>query len=72
MRTNLLLLGALCTALALSTLVSGGDGDKDLTEGASYVGAARCKKCHMKQHRSWRKMKHAKAWDALFGKRRSV
>ena len=59
---------ALCAVLALSVAVRGGppDGQKDdPTAGASYVGVKACKKCHMKQHRSWKKMKHAKAWEAL-------
>ena len=37
----------------------------DPTAGATYVGAKDCKKCHFKQHRTWTKMKHAKAWDVL-------
>ena len=67
MRTNLFLLGATMIALAFATLVSGQDpaAKADPSEGASYIGAAKCKKCHMKQHRSWRKMKHKAAWDVL-------
>ena len=40
----------------------------DVTEGAEYVGEAKCKKCHFKEHRSWKKSetyKHASAWETL-------
>ena len=30
-----------------------------------YVGSSKCKKCHVKQHRSWKKSKMAKALDTL-------
>jgi len=33
--------------------------------GASYIGQKKCKKCHMKQHRTWKKMKQANAWNTL-------
>jgi len=32
---------------------------------AQYVGAAKCKMCHMNQHKVWMESKHAKAFDAL-------
>ena len=32
---------------------------------AEYVGAAKCKACHFKPHKSWTKMLHAGAWEAL-------
>ncbi|MHC4970928.1 MAG: multiheme c-type cytochrome [Planctomycetota bacterium] len=31
----------------------------------TYVGAKSCRMCHAKQHRGWRKMKHAQAWENL-------
>ena len=31
----------------------------------SYVGSAKCKKCHIKQHKSWAKTKMAKSFDIL-------
>jgi Cytochrome c554 and c-prime len=34
-------------------------------EDATYVGAESCKKCHFKQHSSWKKTKMAKAFDTL-------
>jgi len=40
-------------------------------DGATYIGGAKCTKCHMKQVRSWKKMKHANAWDNLPEKYRS-
>ena len=45
---------------------------EDPTAGATYIGEKSCKKCHMKQHRSWKKMKHAKAWKQLPEKYRSL
>ena len=57
--------------LVLAVAVLGGPGEeagKDPTAGATYIGAKSCKKCHMKQHRSWKKMKHAKAWGGLDAK----
>ena len=33
--------------------------------GATYIGQAKCKMCHLKSHRTWNKMKHAKAWVVL-------
>jgi len=32
---------------------------------AEYVGDAKCKMCHMKQHKAWSATKHAKAWEGL-------
>ncbi|MDO8805973.1 MAG: cytochrome c family protein [Elusimicrobiota bacterium] len=32
---------------------------------ATYLGAAKCKMCHSKQHATWTKMKHSKAIEAL-------
>ncbi|MDO8630183.1 MAG: multiheme c-type cytochrome, partial [Phycisphaerales bacterium] len=31
----------------------------------SYVGNQKCKKCHIKQHRSWEKTRMAKAFEIL-------
>jgi len=33
--------------------------------GSSYIGEKACKKCHFKQHKTWKGMKHAAAWDVL-------
>ena len=58
---------SLCVVLALSVVVWGTppDDDKDPTNGATFVGAKGCRKCHSKQHRTWKKMKHATAWKTL-------
>lgn len=32
---------------------------------AEYVGAQKCKMCHMKQHKAWLETPHAKAWAGL-------
>jgi len=38
---------------------------EDPTAGSTYVGAKLCKKCHFKQHRTWKSMKHAGAYEVL-------
>jgi len=66
MLRGLLSVTVLCVLLALSTrVVSGPEDASDPTAESSYIGAKACRKCHMKQHRSWKKMDHAKAWDIL-------
>lgn len=75
MGRNLLVLGCLGAVLALTAVVGGGPGDSkdaDPTAGATYIGSDGCKKCHMKQHRTWKKMKHAKAWERLPEKYRTM
>ena len=37
----------------------------DPTTEIKYIGADSCKKCHITQHRTWKKMKHANAWNDL-------
>lgn len=32
---------------------------------ASYVGEAKCKMCHIKQHKGWTETAHSRAWAAL-------
>jgi hypothetical protein len=32
---------------------------------AEYVGAAKCKTCHMKQHKAWLETPHARAWAGM-------
>jgi len=34
---------------------------------AEYVGAAKCRMCHIKQHKAWTETAHAKAWASLKG-----
>ncbi|MHC4695664.1 MAG: multiheme c-type cytochrome [Planctomycetota bacterium] len=49
---------AVMTAVAATLPAMGG-------EGAAYVGSKKCKKCHMKQNKSWKAGKKAKALDVL-------
>ena len=66
MRRNILLFTLLCAFLAIASQVGGVPLNADeLNEGAKYVGEKSCKKCHLKQHRGWKKMAHAKAWEQL-------
>ena len=37
---------------------------------ADYVGPNKCKMCHMKQYKSWKKMKHADNFELLKGDKR--
>ncbi|MHC4956328.1 MAG: multiheme c-type cytochrome [Planctomycetota bacterium] len=72
-RNSLLLLLSVTLLLVLTAQVQsrpqdGGTAAADPTEGSTYVGEAKCKKCHFKQHRSWKKSetyKHATAWETL-------
>ncbi len=66
MRRLMLLLAGLAGVLALSAGVTGQDTPAgDPTAGATYIGASACKKCHIKEDRAWKKMKHASAWENL-------
>ncbi|MHC4223948.1 MAG: multiheme c-type cytochrome [Planctomycetota bacterium] len=68
-----ILLALLCALLAFPSRVWGvpdGQGDGDPTEGATYIGAKNCLKCHIKQHKTWKKMKHSGAWGTLPKKHR--
>jgi len=66
MRRLMLLLAGLAGVLALSAGVTGQDtSGADPTAGATYIGVKACKKCHIKEERTWKKMKHASAWENL-------
>ena len=66
MRRNLLLFTALCAFLVIASQAQGvARNVEDPSEGANYVGEKSCKKCHIKLHRSWKKMKHFAAWTDL-------
>ena len=73
MRHSVVALSIFVVVLVI-TGVSGGpdDPNADPTAGATYIGVKACKKCHFKQHRTWKKTKHAKAWDTLPEKYRSA
>ena len=38
---------------------------------AAYVGVKKCKTCHFKDYRRWRKMKHAGSWKSMGEKDRT-
>jgi len=69
---NILLFAALCVILVFSVGVRGQDPAGAANGGATYIGEKSCKKCHIKQHRTWGKMKHANAWEALPEKYRNM
>jgi len=56
-RLYLPLLVAAAALLAGSTLAG--------AEGATYVGQAKCKACHLTEHKTWSATKHATALEAL-------
>ncbi|MHC4134732.1 MAG: multiheme c-type cytochrome [Planctomycetota bacterium] len=65
MRIKALYLSGLVIPLLLAAQVWGEkEGDAPQAR-PTYVGAKSCKACHIKQHRSWSKMKHAQAWKNL-------
>jgi len=67
MRRMMLLLAGIVGVLALAAGVKGQEGAPagDPTAGSTFIGAKGCKKCHIKEERTWKKMKHATAWDTL-------
>jgi hypothetical protein len=72
MRTTVLVLLALSGGLLLALYPWAQPAEaQDPAVGATYVGGAKCKKCHITHFRAWTKMKHAKAWDNLPKKFRS-
>ena len=56
-----------CAALAVSNLVQGGPDEKggDPTAGANYIGEKACKKCHFKEHKTWKAIAAAIKADGL-------
>lgn len=73
MSRNILLFSMLCAFLAVGSLVRGApDESADPTNGATYLGEAKCKMCHIKQHKTWEAMKHANAFQALPEKYRNM
>ncbi len=67
MRRMMLLLAGLVGVLALAVGVTGQEAAPagDPTGGATYIGAKGCRKCHIKEDKTWKKMKHAQAWENL-------
>ena len=70
MLRNCLIVAVTCCVLVVANRVGGQpeEASNDVTEGAHFTGEKSCKKCHFKQHRSWKKndvYKHAKAWTDL-------
>ncbi len=59
-----LALGAMVLASAIGSFPNRGSGDDEKKE-AKFLGAASCKKCHLKQWKSWKETKMAKAFELL-------
>ena len=72
-RNGLIFVLSLSLLLVVTAQVQSGPQDDagaaaDPTEGATYVGEAKCKKCHFKEHSTWRKSKdykHAVAFENM-------
>jgi len=71
-RNGLIFVLSLSLLLVVAAQVQSGPQDDgaaaDPTEGAEYVGEAKCKKCHFKEHRSWKSnpnYKHAAAFENM-------
>lgn len=62
----LMCLGGIAAVLVIGRSVSAGP-PKD----ATYIGKKKCKICHFKQYRTWKKTGHAEAWETLSEKDRS-
>ena len=61
MRKSLVLIMSIAwvvTCAAVSSAVAA-------AEEATYVGSQKCMKCHFKQHATWKKEKHAAAYDTI-------
>ena len=58
-----LLLGV--ALLGLAGLAVSQDAPADKPAAATYLGEAKCKMCHSKQHATWKKMKHSEAINSL-------
>jgi hypothetical protein len=59
-----LYLPALLLPLLLVTQVWG-EKDEQAPARPEYIGAKSCRACHIRQHRAWKKMPHAAAWEKL-------
>jgi hypothetical protein len=61
------------TAVLVGALTSANNGPPKPApqNSADYVGADACKKCHFKQHKSWKDMKHSRAWEVLSEEQRN-
>ena len=61
MKRTIQLLAVFAVALMLPVLAVA----QDAVEEHAYVGAAKCKKCHLKQYKSWQETKMAQAYESL-------
>lgn len=52
-------------AMVAVAVALGDEGGAESGGEHAYVGSKKCKKCHIKEHKSWAKTKHASALDAL-------
>ena len=56
----------LASVAAIAAWVIAGDpSSAGPPDDATYVGARKCRPCHFKRYKQWRRTKHAAAWDNL-------
>jgi len=55
----------MCTAAVLCTVFA--YGAETIPKDAKYIGSKKCRSCHTKQHKTWRKSKHYKTFEQLKG-----
>ena len=51
--------------LVLGALILGGAGTQAQAEEHAYIGAKKCKMCHLKEYNSWAETKMAKSFELL-------
>ncbi len=54
-----------CVVAIAAWIVSGNPSSAGPPDDATHVGARRCRPCHFKRYKEWRKTKHAVAWDDM-------
>jgi hypothetical protein len=54
-----------CIAAITAWIVSGDPSSAGPPDDATYVGARKCRPCHFRRYKEWRRTKHASAWDDL-------
>lgn len=54
-----------CAAGVAAYIASGTPSSAGPPDDATYVGARKCRPCHFRRYKEWRRTRHAAAWDEL-------
>jgi hypothetical protein len=54
-----------CVVGIAAWIASGDPSSASPPDDATYVGARKCRPCHFKRYKEWRRTKHAAAWDVV-------